>query len=120
MLIADCLCIMAIMNWQQTEFILKGAYLGLLVLVAMQGPDWLQTAQVAAMALAGLVLCLGIAGYQKVREGYQVRGRLLGFILFLILENPTLVYTGLLAGLTLGAYSILNRDEGPLLLAPVL
>ncbi len=113
------------MHWQQTEFILKGAYLGLLVLVAMQGPSWMQTAQVALVTLAGLVVCVGIAGYQKIREGYRVRGRLIGFILFLILENPILVYTGLVLGLTLGAYSILKRDdalhEAPLLVfGPVL
>lgn len=43
---------------QQTEFILKGAYLGLLVLVAMQAPDWMQAPQVAMFTLGGLVLGL--------------------------------------------------------------
>jgi tetratricopeptide (TPR) repeat protein len=99
------------MRWEQTEFLLKGFYLGLLVLVAMQDPSWLEAGQVALCAVAGLVVCLGIAAWQKLREGYRVRGRLSGFILFLLLENPVLVYTGLLLGLTVGAYSILRHDE---------
>ena len=111
------------MRWQQTEFILKGVYLGLLVLVALQEPTWQQGVQTALFALGGLILCLGIAAVQKLREGYRVRGRLIGFILFLILENPLLVYSGLLLGLTLGTYLILNLNRGmdeTLLLAPIL
>lgn len=107
------------MRWQQTEFILKGAYLGLLVLVAMQAPDWKEAAEVALFAIGGLALCLGIIGFQKIREGYRIRGRLSGFILFLILENPVLVYTGLLTGLVLGTYSILDQNDA-MVLAPVL
>src|SRR5439155_26920085 len=105
-----------LMRWQQTEFLLKGVYLGLLVLVALQEPTWAQGAQTALITLGGLVLCLGIAAVQKLREGYRVRGRLVGFILFLILENPLLVYSGLVLGLTLGAYFILNREMDETLL----
>jgi tetratricopeptide repeat protein len=109
------------MNWQLTEFILKGIYLGLLVLVAMLGPAWSDIATIALCAAGGLVLCLGIAGYTKVREGYRIKGRLAGFILFLILENPGLVYTGLLLGLGLGAYAIFDRDkDNPYMMVPVL
>jgi tetratricopeptide (TPR) repeat protein len=111
------------MRWQQTEFLLKGVYLGLLVLVGLQAPNLQQGLQTALITLGGLVLCLGIAAAQKLREGYRVRGRLIGFILFLILENPILVYTGLLLGLTLGAYLILNLNremDETLLLAPIL
>src|SRR6516162_260270 len=109
------------MRWQQTEFLLKGVYLGLLVLVGLQAPTWQQGLQTALLTLGGLLLCLGIAAVQKLREGYRVRGRLIGFILFLILENPLLVYSGLLLGLTLGTYLILNRDlDETLLLAPIL
>lgn len=107
------------MRWQQTEFILKGVYLGLLVLVAMQTPDWEQAAQVAAFALGGLVLGLGIIAYQKIREGFRIRGRLAGFVLFLILENPVLVYAGIITGLALGTYSILRQDDA-MILVPVL
>ena len=45
-----------------------------------------------------------IAGLLKLREGYRVRGRLLVFLLFLLLESPVLVYAGILGGLTLALY----------------
>ena len=45
------------------------------------------------------------AALQKWREGYRPRGRPFGFFLFLLLENPRLVYTGIIAGLALGAYT---------------
>ena len=76
------------MRWEQTEFILKGIYLGLLVVIGLFGPSWLELGQVALWTLGGLALCLVVAGFQKVREGYRIRGRLMGFLLFLILENP--------------------------------
>ena len=50
-----------------------------------------------------LAACLGISAIRKLWEGYRIRGRLSGFLLFLILENPLLVYTGLVVGLAFGA-----------------
>lgn len=112
------------MRWQQTEFILKGAYLGLLVLVGMQAPDWGQAAQVALFTVGGLIVSLGVIAVRMIRDGYRVRGRFLGFILFLILENPVLVYTGLIAGLAVGTYTILRQNDlgqnGVAVMAPVL
>lgn len=90
------------MRWQQTEFILKGLYLGLLIVVAMHNPTWEEIAQVGGFTLAGLAICLAMAGYYKVREGYQIKGRWIGFLLFLLLENPGMVYAGIIAGLTVG------------------
>lgn len=107
------------MRWEQTEFLLKGIYLGLLLLVGLQGPTWAQIAVVGACMLGALALCLGVAAYRKLREGYRVRGRLAGFVLFLILENPGLVYTGLLVGLTLGAYTQLKERDDWQMIVPV-
>jgi tetratricopeptide (TPR) repeat protein len=107
------------MRWDQTEFLLKGIYLGLLLLVGLQGPTWTEIAVVGLCMLGGLAVCLGVAGYRKVREGYRVRGRLAGFILFLLLENPGLVYTGLLVGLTLGAYTLFKTETDWEIIAPV-
>jgi tetratricopeptide (TPR) repeat protein len=98
------------MRWQQAEFILKGIYLGLLVFLALVVPDWAELGVAAGFTLGGLALCLGIAAYRKLREGYRVRGRLLPFLLFLLLENPGLVYAGVLLGLALGTYTV--RPEG--------
>src|SRR5262249_35145301 len=49
---------------------------------------------------------------RKVREGYRAHGRLLGFILFLVLENPGLVYAGLILGLAVGTYMTLFYSRG--------
>ena len=111
------------MTWIQTEFLLKGIYLGLLLTVALRGPSWQELALVGAYTGGGLALCLAVAAFHKIREGYRIRGRLLGFLLFLLLENPGMVYLGLVAGLAVGAhFGFAGRgaeEDNLWLLAPV-
>jgi tetratricopeptide (TPR) repeat protein len=95
------------MHWLQTEYILKGVYLGLVLYAALQQAatpqyGWDALARVNLLALGGLVLALLAAGLAKLREGYRVRGRPLIFTLFLLLESPTLVYAGILGGTLAG------------------
>src|SRR5690242_7833613 len=105
------------MRWLQSEYLLKGVYLGLLLYASLQQaaatPEqgWDALARVDLLALAGLVLALVVAGLAKVREGYRVRGRLLIFTLFLLLESTTLVYAGILGG-TLGGIAWANQFLG--------
>src|SRR5579871_2168872 len=99
------------MRWQQTEFILKGIYLGLVVTVALSVRNWSGLGVVAAWSLGGLAVCLGVAAVRKLREGYRVRGRPLTFLLFLLLENPGLVYAGVLLGLALGAFNVRPQEN---------
>lgn len=101
------------MHWLQTEYLLKGLYLGLVLYAALQQAalsqyGWDALARVNLLALGGLILALLAAGLAKLREGYRVRGRLLIFILFLLLESPTLVYAGILGG-TLGGIAWVQR-----------
>ncbi|HYT91359.1 MAG TPA: tetratricopeptide repeat protein [Gemmataceae bacterium] len=102
------------MSWQQTEFILKGIYLGLLLFVGMElnrATWWWDIGYVALWTFGGLVLFLGVAAVRKLREGYRVHGRLFAFLLFLLLENPGLVYAGIVLGLAGGAFTLRdNRD----------
>jgi tetratricopeptide (TPR) repeat protein len=102
------------MSWQQIEFLLKGIYVGLLVFVALLHPGWHEVAQVFAYTLGGLAVCLGVAGYYKVRAGYRVRGRWPAFVLFLLLEHTALVYAGVLLGMAVGAYAIAIADPSRL------
>lgn len=102
------------LRWEQTEFLLKGIYLGLLVLVAWQIPTWDEVGLIALYTVGGLAFCLAVAAWRKFREGYRVHGRLLGFLLFLVLENPGLVYAGLIAGLAVGACLTFRDREPPL------
>jgi tetratricopeptide (TPR) repeat protein len=104
------------MRWLQTEYLLKGVYLGLVLYAALQQAAahehaWDALARVNLLALGGLVLALLLAGLAKMREGYRVRGRLLIFVLFLLLESPTLVYAGILGG-TLGGIAWVSQFAG--------
>src|SRR6185437_1068016 len=104
------------MRWLQSEYLLKGIYLGLVLYAALQQaatPEhgWEALARVNLLALGGLLLALLAAGLAKMREGYRVRGRLLIFTLFLLLESPTLVYAGILGG-TLGGIAWVHQMIG--------
>jgi tetratricopeptide (TPR) repeat protein len=90
------------LRWEQTEFLLKGLYLGLLILIAWQIPSQAELGTIGLYTAGGLAICLAVAAWRKFREGYRARGNALGFLLFLILENPGLVYMGLLVGLSVG------------------
>ena len=100
-----------IMRWLQTEYLLKGIFLGLLLDVALRQagkPDfsWESPLQVLLCTFGGLAVALLVAAAAKLRAGYRIRGRLLPFILFLLLESPTLVYAGILGGMLAGSYWI--------------
>jgi tetratricopeptide (TPR) repeat protein len=100
------------MRWQQTEFIFKGIYLGLLLFcgLVLREPDWWkEIAQLAICTFGTLALFLAVAGFRKLREGYRVQGRYPTFLLFLLLENPGMVFAGVLLGMLLGAFSLLEN-----------
>src|SRR5260370_19726242 len=80
------------LRWEQTEFLLKGLYLGLLVLVAWQMPSRDDIWQIVLYAAGGLILCLGVTAVRKLREGYRIHGRPLRFLLFRVLPNPRTVH----------------------------
>src|SRR5262249_23795631 len=89
------------MRWLQTEYLLKGIYLGLVLYAALQQASIPPESSALAgecllivnlLTLAGLGAALVLAGLTKLREGFRVKGRLLPFILFLLLESPTLAY----------------------------
>ncbi|HXG10912.1 MAG TPA: tetratricopeptide repeat protein [Gemmataceae bacterium] len=99
------------MRWLQTEYLLKGIYLGLLVFAALAEatapePDWTAPLRVTLDTVGGLTICLVIAAWIKLRQGYRARGQWPAFILFLLLESPTLVYTGILLGMAVGAFTV--------------
>jgi len=99
------------MRWLQTEYVLKGIYLGLLLFVALHEPDWPAIGLVALLSIGGLALALAVATIRKYREGYRVKGRLASFVLFLLLDNPEFVYAGILLGMLVAAF-LLPKEEG--------
>jgi tetratricopeptide (TPR) repeat protein len=105
------------MAWLRTEYILKGIFLGLLVFVAVHEPDAANLRTSALVSAGALLLSLGIAAYQKSREGYSPRGRPFAFLLFLVLESPELVYAGVLAGMAIAAFLLCKTETDNWLLA---
>src|SRR3954465_9316078 len=87
-----------------TEYVLKGVYLGLLLLAAVQERTWTALATVFGCMILGLALALAVAAAAKLREGYRVGGRLAAFLLYLLLESPGLVYAGVIGGTLAGVY----------------
>jgi tetratricopeptide (TPR) repeat protein len=103
------------MRWQYTEYILKGLYLGLLLYVALQEPTGPEVGQVALCVGAGLAGALGLAAARKLSAGQNIRGRILPFLVFLLLDNPGLVYAGTLIGLAVGAHWVEHAERQALL-----
>jgi tetratricopeptide (TPR) repeat protein len=109
----------------QTEYLLKGLYLGLIALAGLRAAaadaaSWQTPVVVTLYSLGGLTLALGVAAWGKLRQGYQVKGRFLAFVLFLLLESPTLVYAGILLGTAAGAAALhLIGDDANLFAATV-
>ncbi len=89
-------------RWLQLEYVGKGIGLGLLGLMSLAEPHIQSAGLFFAATVLGLLLLLGETGVRKVREGYRVQGRLPAFLLFLLLDHPVRVYTGVLAGMLAG------------------
>jgi tetratricopeptide (TPR) repeat protein len=109
------------MRWLTTEYVLKGVYLGLVLYAALQEAatpvpgSWYALLWVNLGGLAGLLIAMGAAGFNKVREGYAVKGRLPAFLFFLLLESPLLIYGGLIGGTLAGVLFTLREGMGEVL-----
>ncbi len=115
------------MRWLQTEYILKGVFLGLMLYAALYeaetppavavqadgqvsavqpeaaaGPNWDNFARLNLSVAGGLLIALIVGAGDKLREGFRLRGKFHLFLLFLLLESSWLVYLGALAGAVFG------------------
>jgi tetratricopeptide (TPR) repeat protein len=109
------------MRWDQTEYLLKGIFLGLLLTIALHHPGWHELGVVAGCTVGGLAIALVVSAIRKMRSGVRVHGHFLGFLLFLLLENPQAVYAGIVGGLAAGAVLTLNNQpDSTLLIGSVL
>jgi len=88
------------MRWAKSEYILKGVFLGLLLFVSLQKDlDWTATGRVALWLVGGFLAALVIAAVRQFRDLKGLGRNPLGFLLFLLLENPFLIYAGIVLGL---------------------
>ncbi|MGL4549913.1 MAG: tetratricopeptide repeat protein [Gemmataceae bacterium] len=108
------------MRLLQTEYLLKGIFLGFVLYAALllaalpPAVIWQDgLLRFSACTFAGLAAALLVASVLKLRDGVRVNGRFVAFVLFLLLESPFLTYVGLLAGAGTGVLW-LREMLGPL------
>ena len=97
------------MRWAKSEYILKGVFLGLLLFVSLQKDlDWYATGRVALWLVGGFLVALVIAAIRQFRDIKGLGRNPLGFLLFLLLENPLLIYAGIIFGLAGAAIDLVG------------
>ena len=96
------------MRWVQSEYALKGLFLGLLLFTALQSPGWEVTGHIALAMLTGLGAGMVIGILRQIRGVPRMIRKPHAFLVFLLLENPLLIYTGVIGGLVFGIYSQLQ------------
>ena len=104
------------MQWVRSEYLLKGIYLGLLLFMALQNPDWSVTGRIGLWMVGGLAIALLVGILVQIRDLAKLLKKPVAFLLFLILENPMLVYAGIIFGLAGGVITEKpNAEETSLL-----
>jgi tetratricopeptide (TPR) repeat protein len=96
--------------WHRNEYMLKGLFLGLWAFFALQVPTnsadaWKDIAWVLGWTITGLVIGLVIGTLRLYARCVKPWDNWKAFPLLLLLENPVLLYGGILLGLTVGVVS---------------
>jgi len=103
------------MRWAKAEYILKGVFLGLLLFVSLQKDlDWAATGRIALWLVGGFLVGLICAAIKQFRDVKGLGRNPLGFLLFLLLENPFFIYAGIVFGLAGGAIDLVRIKLGML------
>jgi len=110
------------MRWLQSEFAMKGLFLGLLLYTSMQiqirsmqephVATWELTGTVALYMLGGLGVALVLGLLRQIRDLARLLRKPHAFLLFLLLENPFLIYLGLIGGLGVGTFREFEPGDG--------
>jgi tetratricopeptide (TPR) repeat protein len=96
--------------WHRNEYILKGVFLGLWVFFALQVPPdragaWVDILWVVGWVCAGLAAGLLAGTVLQLSRGVRPWDNWLAFPLIVLLESPTFIYGGIVAGLAVGVVS---------------
>ena len=112
------------MRWVQSEYALKGLFLGLLLYAAVQIqlPDaigvtpapWHTAGQLAVYMLIGLGAAIAIGGLRQLIDLVGILKKPHAGVLFLLLENPLLIYAGLIGGLAVGVGILFDPEKANL------
>ncbi|VTS03801.1 tetratricopeptide repeat protein [Tuwongella immobilis] len=104
------------MSYLRTEYMLKGIFLGVLLWIALQRPEWATLSQVGIWLGGGLGAAIVLAGMDQLRRSTGMLKMGPAAVLFLMLEYPMLIYAGILFGALGGAFSIRPPDSDSQLL----
>jgi tetratricopeptide (TPR) repeat protein len=94
------------MKWLRAEYLLKGIFLGFLLFLAAQTPTSEMLVRVVLWSAAGLGVGVVFSLMLNLRDVTQLLRKPVAFIIFVLLENPRLVYAGVLFGLAGGVLSL--------------
>ena len=97
-------------RWEMYEYLLKGLYLGLWVYLALQVPGeetnvWIRIIWTTGWISTLFLIAFFLASFWQMYRGIRPWKNWLAFPVFVLLESPTFVYTGILTGLVISVYS---------------
>jgi tetratricopeptide (TPR) repeat protein len=87
-----------------SEYLLKGVFLGLLFYVSLLDRNWDHTSELGLGVAIGLGAAIVLAFVVQIRDAVHLFRKPHTTLLFLLLENPLLIYAGLIFGLA-GAWT---------------
>jgi tetratricopeptide (TPR) repeat protein len=104
-------------RWEIYEYLLKGLYLGLWVFLALQVPQeeadlWVKIVWTTSWMVIAFVVVFLLASLWQVIRGIRPWRNWLAFPIFVLLESPTFIYTGILMGVVISVYSGNPAAEG--------
>ena len=106
----------AMTSWHYKEYVLKGIFLGLWVFFAVQVPAEKSAARIDILwvlgwVCAGLLIAFAAGATLQVSRGLRPAHNWAAFPLVVVLESPTFIYTGVMAGLVIGIWSGMTAAE---------
>ena len=97
-------------RWEIYEYLLKGLYLGLWVFLALQVPRnevnlWIKITWTIGWIFVLFLIAFFLASIWQITRGIRPWKNWFAFPIFVLLESPTFVYSGILLGLVISVYS---------------
>ena len=93
------------------EYVLKGLFLGLWAYLALVHPAWETVGRVLLWTSGGLALGIVAGIVLQIMRGFSPGRNPAGFLLLVLLDNPFVIYIGLIGALGIGLVVETNPPE---------